>query len=129
MSACQLRELTRTPPKGVEVTIVRQLRELTTRQAVLAATVTKVTKTAQASVRDGDATVGVCRADTRTDIERRDDERLDANPYWSPVPVDGIGESSDECVEVDVASSHGLDTLRKGPVRWMHRTDIHPFRD
>ncbi|ETI41425.1 hypothetical protein F443_13328 [Phytophthora nicotianae P1569] len=38
MSACQLRELTRAPPKGVEVTTARQLRELTTRQAVLVVT-------------------------------------------------------------------------------------------
>ncbi|KAG4037572.1 hypothetical protein PC123_g26864 [Phytophthora cactorum] len=46
---------------------------------------------------------------------------------WSPVPVNGNGESSDECVGVDVASSHELDALREGPVRWTHRTDMHPF--
>ncbi|KAG3058409.1 hypothetical protein PI125_g25230 [Phytophthora idaei] len=49
------------------------------------------------------------------------------DPYWSPVPVNGNGESSDECVGVDVASSHELDALREGPVRWTHRTDMHPF--
>ncbi|KAG2929006.1 hypothetical protein PC117_g14143 [Phytophthora cactorum] len=38
-----------------------------------------------------------------------------------------FGESSDECVKVDVASSHELDALREGPVRWTHRTDMHPF--
>ncbi|ETL48074.1 hypothetical protein L916_02275 [Phytophthora nicotianae] len=36
MKACQLWELTRAQPKGVEATIARQLRELTARQAVLA---------------------------------------------------------------------------------------------
>ncbi|KAG3127458.1 hypothetical protein PC128_g27093 [Phytophthora cactorum] len=47
--------------------------------------------------------------------------------YWRPVRVNGDGESSDECVGVDVASSHVLDALREGPVRWTHRTDMHPF--
>ncbi|KAG3062668.1 hypothetical protein PI125_g24492 [Phytophthora idaei] len=36
-------------------------------------------------------------------------------------------ESSDECVGVDVASSHELEALHGGPVRWTHQTDMHPF--
>ncbi|ETI34870.1 hypothetical protein F443_18710 [Phytophthora nicotianae P1569] len=61
-------------------------------------------------------------------VERRDVERHDEDLYWISVQVNVIGESSDECVGVDVASSHGLDALREGPVRWTHRTDMHPFR-
>ncbi|KAG3048865.1 hypothetical protein PI125_g26664 [Phytophthora idaei] len=87
----------------------------------------QATQAAQVSVRDRDATRDVCRADIGHDVECRDVERLDTDPYWSPVPVDGNGESSDECVGVDVASSHELDALREGPVRWTHQTDMHPF--
>ncbi|KAG3068188.1 hypothetical protein PI125_g23471 [Phytophthora idaei] len=52
---------------------------------------------------------------------------FDTDPYWSPVPVNATGESSDECGRVDVASNHELDALREGPVRWTHRADMHPF--
>ncbi|KAG3042755.1 hypothetical protein PI125_g27353 [Phytophthora idaei] len=55
-------------------------------------------------------------SDATSSVECRDVERLDTDPYWSPVPADGNGESSDECVGVDVASSHELDALREGPV-------------
>ncbi|RAW21170.1 hypothetical protein PC110_g22387, partial [Phytophthora cactorum] len=44
-------------------------------------------------------------------------KRLDTDPYWPPVPVNGDGESSDECVGDDVASSHEPDALREGPPR------------
>ncbi|KAG2869978.1 hypothetical protein PC114_g27599 [Phytophthora cactorum] len=52
---------------------------------------------------------------------------FDTDPYWSPVPVNATEESSDECVGVDVASSHGLDALREGPARRTHRTDMPLF--
>ncbi|KAG3069822.1 hypothetical protein PI125_g23120 [Phytophthora idaei] len=55
----------------------------------------------------------------RLPSRHRDVERLDTDPYWSPVPVNAIGESS--------ASSHELDALRERPVRWTDRTDMHPF--
>ncbi|KAG2873588.1 hypothetical protein PC119_g25546 [Phytophthora cactorum] len=85
------------------------------------------TQAAQAAVWDRDVTRDVCRVDIGHDVECRDVERLDTDPYWSPVPVNATGESSDECVGVDVASSHELDALREGPARWTHRTDMHPF--
>ncbi|KAG2874520.1 hypothetical protein PC119_g27524 [Phytophthora cactorum] len=80
-------------------------------------TTAQATQAAQVSVWDREATRDVCRGDIGHDVEWQDVERLDTGPYWSPVPVNAIGESSDECVGADVASSHELGALCEGPVR------------
>ncbi|KAG2774972.1 hypothetical protein Pcac1_g14350 [Phytophthora cactorum] len=44
----------------------------------------KTAQAAQVSVRDRDATRDVSPADIGRDVECRDVERLDTDPYWSP---------------------------------------------
>ncbi|KAG3086407.1 hypothetical protein PC121_g4949 [Phytophthora cactorum] len=63
-------------------------------------TTAQATQAAQVSVRDRDATRDVCRADIGHDVECRDVERLDTDPYWSPVRVNATGESSTSASEL-----------------------------